>query len=222
MLSRTSVLVREIPLFPLPEVVLFPQSELPLHIYENRYRQMVNNSMQDDGQFGVLMLDKKTKKTSTVGCVTKIKASSSLADGRINILTQGLIRFKLLKITEYKPYLKGLITWLVDEPSLIRLDNLYEDAHYLVKNIVRLTNKLAKNLGQNNGRLHVDLPVNLPLEPEPFSFWVAHNLFRDPMEKQVLLEMTDTKSRLEQEIISLTTLNKELGVRAAIDDVFNY
>lgn len=220
MLSPTSVLVREIPLFPLPEVVLFPESELPLHIYENRYRQMIKDLMLDDGQFGVLMLDKKTKKTSAIGCVTEIKKSSYLPDGRINILTQGLVRFRLLEITEHRPYLVGLITWLVDEPPITKLDNLHEQAHYLVKDIVKLTNKLAKNLARGNYQPHVDLPLNLPGEPESFSFWVAHNLFRNPQEKQVLLELTDTRARLEQEISSLTALNKELAVRAAIDDVF--
>ncbi len=221
MLSRTSVLVREIPLFPLPEVVLFPESQLPLHIYEARYRQMIKDLMLDDGQFGVLMLDKKTKKTSTVGCVTEIKESSYLPDGRINILTQGLIRFRLLEIIEHRPYLIGLITWLVDEPSITGLDSLYDQAHCLVTDIVRLTNKLAKSLVRGNYRPQVDLPANLPPEPEAFSFWVAHNLFRDPQEKQVLLEMTDTRARLEQEISSLTVLNKELAVRAAIDAAFD-
>ncbi|HIK45360.1 MAG TPA: LON peptidase substrate-binding domain-containing protein, partial [Leptolyngbyaceae cyanobacterium M65_K2018_010] len=55
-----AISVRELPLFPLPELVLFPGRHLPLHIFEFRYRIMINTILQGDRRFGVLMLDPAT------------------------------------------------------------------------------------------------------------------------------------------------------------------
>jgi ATP-dependent Lon protease len=220
--TPTSVLVREIPLFPLPEVVLFPHADLPLHIYEPKYKQMIRNLMKTDRQFGVVLLDKKSGKAFSTGCATEVKKTFYLPDGRINIDTQGLMRFKLLEITEHQPYLVGLIKWLVDDPPSTDLSDLQEEAHKIIKDIVRLTNTLTRSLmPENNSPQYIKIPNNLPLDPEPFSFWIANNLFSDPYEKQALLGLTDTKLRLEQEINSLINLNKELVARAAIEDAFN-
>ncbi len=220
--SPTSVLVREIPLFPLPEVVLFPEAELPLHIFENRYKQMVKNLLKTDKQFGVLLLDKKSGKAFNTGCTAEIKETFYLSDGRINIQTHGLKRFKLLKITEHQPYLVGLIKWITDEPSAISLANLQDQASLLINDIVRLTNKLTRSLmpGMESPD-HIRLPMTLPEEAESFSFWIANNLFSDPYEKQALLTLTDTKLRLQQEINSLKALSNELIARAAIEDAFS-
>jgi len=219
--APTSVLVREIPLFPLPEVVLFPDAQLPLHIFEPRYKQMVRNLMKTDRQFGVILLDRKTGKAFSIGCAAQIKQTFYLPDGRININTQGLTRFKLLEITEHQPYLVGLVKWLVDDTPSKDLSKLQNEALDVVKGIVKLTNKLTNSLmpGCDSNSL-IRLPADLPQEPEPFSFWVANNLFSDPYEKQALLGLTDTKLRLEQEINSLYALNKELIARAAIEDAF--
>jgi ATP-dependent Lon protease len=220
--APTSVLIREIPLFPLPEVVLFPQAELPLHIYENRYKQMVNNLLKTDKQFGVLFLDNKSGKAFSTGCTAEIKHALHLPDGRINIRTRGLKRFKLLEITEHEPYLVGLVKWLMDDPPKADLLSLQQEANILVNNIVRLTNKLTKSLMPGcDTNEHIRLPLTLPDNPESFSFWVANNLFSDPYEKQALLALTDTKLRLEQQINSLKVLSKELIARAAIEDAFS-
>ncbi len=221
MASPTSVLVREIPLFPLPEVVLFPQADLPLHIYENRYKQMVKNLLKTDKQFGVLFLDNKSGKAFSTGCTAEIKQTLYLSDGRINIQTQGQKRFKLLEITEHDPYLVGLVKWLVDEPAKTDLFALQQQARTLVNNIVQLTNKLTMSLMPGcDTPEHIRLPLTLPDEPESFSFWIANNLFSDPYEKQALLALTDTKLRFEQQITSLKMLSKELVARAAIEDAF--
>ncbi len=217
----TSVSVREIPIFPLPEVVLFPDADLPLHIFEPRYKQMIRNLMKTDRQFGVLLLDRKSGNAFSIGCTTEVKETFYLPDGRVNITTQGLMRFKLLEITEHQPYLVGLIKWLVDDPPSGDLVYLQKEAHQIVSDIVRITNKLTNSLMPGcDSNHHIRLPRNLPETPESFSFWIANNLFSDPYEKQALLGLTDTKLRLEQEINSLHLLSKELVARAAIEDAF--
>jgi len=54
--------VRELPLFPLPDVVLFPQQLLPLHIFESRYRMLLQSVLESDKRFGIVRIDKKTRK----------------------------------------------------------------------------------------------------------------------------------------------------------------
>ena len=64
--------VRELPLFPLPEVVLFPQEVLPLHIFESRYRIMLKSVLESDSMFGVIKWDPTTKSMANVGCCAQI------------------------------------------------------------------------------------------------------------------------------------------------------
>ena len=64
--------VRELPLFPLPEVVLFPQEVLPLHIFESRYRIMLQSVLESDSMFGVIKWDPTTKSMANIGCCAQI------------------------------------------------------------------------------------------------------------------------------------------------------
>ena len=64
--------VRELPLFPLPEVVLFPQEVLPLHIFESRYRIMLKSVLESDSMFGVIKWDPNKKSMANVGCCAQI------------------------------------------------------------------------------------------------------------------------------------------------------
>jgi ATP-dependent Lon protease len=83
------VSVRELPIFPLPELVLFPGRHLPLHIFEFRYRIMMNTILQGDKRFGVLMFDPSTGKPVQIGCCAEILHHQRLPDDRLKILTLG-------------------------------------------------------------------------------------------------------------------------------------
>ena len=74
--------VRELPLFPLPEVVLFPQELLPLHIFESRYRIMLKNVLQEDRKFGVVRWDPSENIISSVGCCAEVVQHQMVEDGR--------------------------------------------------------------------------------------------------------------------------------------------
>ena len=73
--------VRELPLFPLPEVVLFPQEVLPLHIFESRYRIMLQSVLETDSMFGVINWDPNTKTMANVGCCAQIIKHQTAEDG---------------------------------------------------------------------------------------------------------------------------------------------
>jgi len=78
--------VRELPIFPLPEVVLFPQEVLPLHIFESRYRIMLQTALETDSMFGVIKWDPNTKSMANIGCCAQIKKHQTAEDGEVILL----------------------------------------------------------------------------------------------------------------------------------------
>lgn len=100
-----------LPLFPL-DVVLFPGTPLPLHIFEPRYRVMLADCLAADERFGLLPAarDGSPPRSGTVGCIARIRASHQLPDGRSNIVVVGERRFLLRQSLEAgAPYLIGLV-----------------------------------------------------------------------------------------------------------------
>ena len=100
-----------LPLFPL-EVVLFPGTPLPLHIFEPRYRAMLSDCLAGDERFGLLppAPDGSPPRSGTVGCIARVRASHHLPDGRSNIVVVGERRFLLRQtLATETPYLVGLV-----------------------------------------------------------------------------------------------------------------
>ena len=118
--------VRELPLFPLPEVVLFPQEVLPLHIFESRYRIMLQSVLESDSMFGVIKWDSNTKSMANIGCCAQIIKHQTAEDGRSTIVTLGQQRFQVLEILRSTPYCSAMVSWITDEniESFQRLDLL--------------------------------------------------------------------------------------------------
>ncbi len=199
-----------IPLFPLPDVVLFPGSPLPLHIFEPRYRQMVAKIMTGDKIFGVLLYDPRSSQAASVGSSAEILECEKLPDGRMNILTQGRRRFKVLRTIEDLPYLQGEIEWLEDGPCSEDLDQVTEEVLECIKNILKLSGKLTDK--------EVELPEDLPSDPLSLSYWVAGTMYGVPEDQQALLELQDTHGRLTQEAKVLSITTKYLAAHSALKD----
>lgn len=206
-----SISVRELPLFPLPELVLFPGRHLPLHIFEFRYRMMMNTILQSDRRFGVLMVDPTTGEPAQVGCCAEILHYQRMPDDRLKVLTLGQQRFRVLRPVREKPYLVGLVEWLEDKPTERDLTPLAADVDRLLRDVVRLSAKLTSQ--------DIDLPDNIPDLPTELSYWVASNLHGVSMEQQSLLEMEDTGDRLEREAEILTSTRNHLAARTALKEV---
>ena len=107
--------VRELPLFPLPDVVLFPQEVLPLHIFEPRYRMLLRTVMADDKRFGVVRWDPQAKDMAKVGCCAEILHCQHQEDDHSNIVTMGQQRFRVLDIVREAPFRVALVSWIEDE-----------------------------------------------------------------------------------------------------------
>ena len=207
--------VRELPLFPLPEVVLFPNEVLPLHIFESRYRMMLKSVLETDSLFGVVKWDPNTKSMANVGCCAHIIKHQTADDGRSNIITIGQQRFQVLEIVRSTPFYTAIVSWIDDEISqnLQDLDNLRDSVIQALNDVVNLTSKLT-----NSQKM---LPDKLPNNPMELSFWIGAHL-GGPVsdEQQRLLEERDTYIRLQREFEMLDHTRKQLAARTALKESF--
>ena len=102
----------DFPLFPLP-IVLLPTELVPLHIFEERYKEMIGRCLDEDGEFGIIWLSDDGLKE--VGCSARVtEVLERTEDGRMNILVQGTSPFRLLEKREHHPYPAGKVQLLDD------------------------------------------------------------------------------------------------------------
>ena len=212
-MASSSIAVRELPLFPLPEVVLFPSRPLPLHIFEYRYRIMMNTILENDRRFGVLSIDPATGEIAEYGCCAEILHFQKLPDDRMKMLTFGQQRFRVLEYVREKPYRVGLVEWIEDKPPSEDLKPIATEVEELLRNVVHLSAKLTSQ--------KIELPDDLPSSPTELSYWVASNLYGVASEQQALLEMQDTLERLQREREILGSTRSHLAARTALKDVLD-
>ncbi len=184
----------EIAIFPLA-TVLFPGALLPLHIFEDRYKQMMRYAIDNGGVFGLAYRSDSAIGRETppdigsIGCVAKINAVVPLEGGRMNIISTGVIRYRVLGLRQSTPFIVARIEPVTDdlEPG--------DDLNRIFDEIVDMCRKFleaAQALDEPNAPVNQDLPE----EPEAFSLMVASALPIDNNAKQTLLEMTSTQLRL--------------------------
>ncbi|MDJ0570532.1 MAG: LON peptidase substrate-binding domain-containing protein [Pleurocapsa sp. MO_192.B19] len=212
-MASSSIAVRELPLFPLPEVVLFPSRPLPLHIFEYRYRIMMNTILENDRRFGVLSIDPATGEIAEYGCCAEILHFQRLPDDRMKMLTLGQQRFRVLEYVREKPYRIGLVEWIEDQPPAEDLRPMATEVAKLLRDVVHLSAKLTSQ--------KIELPDDLPSSPTELSYWVASNLYGVASEQQALLEMQDTLKRLEREQEILSSTRNHLAARTALKDALD-
>jgi Lon protease-like protein len=113
--SRIIVLMQEelLPLFPL-QVVLFPRTPLPLHIFEERYKQMIADVSRAHSEFGVVLAGEKG--IVNTGCTATVeKVLKKYPDGRMDLISIGRRRFEIILLNDEKPYLRGAVEYFDDE-----------------------------------------------------------------------------------------------------------
>jgi Lon protease-like protein len=102
-----------LPLFPL-RVVVFPRTPLPLHIFEDRYKEMVGEAIQAGSEFGIVLA--KDDGIVNAGCTVVVeKVLKSYPDGRMDILTRGIRRFEIVGLNQDKSYLRGEVEFFDDD-----------------------------------------------------------------------------------------------------------
>ena len=208
--------VSELPLFPLP-LVLFPGVPLPLHIFEPRYRQMLDDIRVTNNLFGLSFLDDSAENeippAGHVGCAAEVTEVQTMPDGRSNILTVGLIRYRIEKYVERdREYLTAQVSFFEDEPE----DN--ELLHSSAREVAATFTRIARSVRKINDE-RTNLPDISDTEPQRLSFLVSAAVELDMNTKQTLLELRSTAGRLDRlrEILALVVGNYE--ERARIHDL---
>ncbi len=171
-------------LFPLGEV-LFPGLPLPLHIFEERYKRLVTECIQNDEPFGIVFTEES--QMHTVGCTARIEEGlKRYADGRLDIVTRGERLFRLIDVFHTEPYISGTIAYLDDgaERETAILQSLLSQA-------VSHLERLAIITGSD-----IDLDALYRMDPERASFLVSGLDAFSPAEKQLFLEISSTSQRL--------------------------
>ncbi len=172
----------DIPLFPL-NVVLMPGTPLPLHIFEERYKQMVNECMDSESEFGMILADESG--TRQVGCTAKIvELLERYDDGRMLILVEGSRRFRLKNIFAGKPYYVGEIEYLED--------GLEEDVNALAEECVALLERVIEAATEGSVGIEIEPPYR------NLSFAIAGRIEFDLETRQEILELPTEKGRLEK------------------------
>jgi ATP-dependent Lon protease len=172
----------DIPLFPL-NVVLMPGAPLPLHIFEERYKQMVNECLDSETEFGMILADESG--TRRVGCTARIvKLVQRYEDGRLVILVEGSRRFELKNIFTGKPYYVGEVEYLEDEPE--------EDVTALAEECVALLERVIEAATEGSVGIEIEPPYR------NLSFAIAGRIEFDLETRQQILELPTEKDRLRK------------------------
>jgi uncharacterized protein len=188
-----------LPLFPLG-AVLYPGMLLPLHIFEERYRQLVRDLLEqpEPRRFGVIAI-RKGRETGIdgvhslyeIGCTATLRRVGELDDGRFDLVTVGTQRFRLLSLDRTRPYLQG-------EVELLAEDAVDQAAAARLVRAVQVAFRAYLDALTEQGGATVRIE-DLPSEPGLLSFVIAATMVIDLPERQRLLDEADTASRLNAE-----------------------
>jgi Lon protease-like protein len=224
-----------LPLFPL-STVLYPGLPLPLHIFEERYRQLVRDLMAgpQPPAFGVVAI-REGRETGIdgvsalwpVGCTAMLRQVQRYPDGRYDIVTVGTRRFRLLSLDESRPYWQGEVEMLAEDPGDEAAAQTEADiVRAAFGGYVRALSSLAEHdpardepeepsaaeAGPDDDGPAMSIP-DLPDDPVALSYTVAASMIVDLADKQALLAQPDAAARLAAERVLLakeTTMLRRL------------
>ncbi len=191
--------MQELPLFPL-DTVLFPGAPLHLHIFEERYKRMINNCVNQDLPFGVVLIEHGVEafgplaQPHAIGTTAKIIRVQKLADQRLNIAIVGLDRFQIISLEpDLQPYLVGYV-----EPLIISS----RDNHSLISSGEKLRRWVQRYLHTltETGAGQFDIS-QFPKDPIELAYLSAAMLEMSNLEKQALLSKNLAEDLLSQVMI---------------------
>ncbi|MDQ8044552.1 MAG: LON peptidase substrate-binding domain-containing protein [Solirubrobacteraceae bacterium] len=168
-----------LPLFLLPLAAL-PGEEVPLHVFEPRYRTLVRHCLDTGTEFGVLLVDDEGARE--IGCAVRIdRVANESDDGRLDIITRGTRRFELAGDVDELLYPEAPVTWLADEPVSPHDDADEDDALTLFRELAERVTGSVPDLGDEGET----------------SFRIASRVAFSGAAKQGLLELRSEAKRLD-------------------------
>ena len=185
------------PLFPLPNVVLFPKTPMPLYIFEERYRTMVREVLAGNGELVIALLRGGSEPgyaslnaVHDIACLGKIETYEELEDGKYNIVVVGLHRVRIVREVQHSPYRKVEVERLEEEACDERAADIVERHN-------RLGGLFAKFTELATGVKQQALELMPQLDFESLVNMVAMTLNLDIEQKQALLEIDNTAQRCD-------------------------
>jgi uncharacterized protein len=206
-------------LFPLGHAVLFPGMPLALHVFEERYRELVRTLVeQDDGaprRFGVIAIRQgwevgadAVRALHRVGCTAEVRRVSRYPDGRFDLVTVGVQRFRLAAVDDRsRPYLVGQVEWLPPDPR----DDIA--GQRLTVPVTALFGEYVSAAGALRTGGAAGMTAELPADPSALSYLVASTAVLSLEDRQALLETDSAAERLRAELRMLkreTTMVRRL------------
>ena len=190
-MNKIENLPKKISVFPLPNFIIFPNTLVPLNIFEPRYIKMIDDSMKTDRIIGMVQPRNKNKTPElySIGCAGRITNFNETDDGRYLIVIRGISRFKILsEINNDKPYRECEVNF--DQYSKDMIENYNEikfsDLELIFKNLKSLFKKKGYMINWKDlEKQSLDQTINTLAMASPFSL----------AEKQILLETIDINNR---------------------------
>jgi Lon protease-like protein len=182
-----------LPIFPLPNLVFFPETRLPLHIFEPRYRQLVADAVEGENRFGIVLLRSGweadyfgSPSVHSYGTLGTIEQALPLDDGRYNIIVRGEVRFRIVGEVPSEPY---RIARVIAEPQLTRrVEESYAQRQWLAD----LSRQYLEYLPDQSAVPEIE---SAALEALTNALIMSLNL--EVEEKQRLLEIDDVIARAD-------------------------
>lgn len=194
-----------LPLFPL-KIVLFPRMNLPLHIFEERYKRMISDCLEHATEFGIVLANDEG--LSSTGCTAAVvQLVKTHGDGRMDIIVRGSRRFEVLNLNRDETFLRGEVAFFDDEEvgEVTVMDRRRDEAVSLCNEVLLLIptkdrNPSAEAPSRASAHLAFEIIAQVPVE---LAF------------RQLLLEMRNENERLDEVIEQLGQLKGFLSRLAA-------
>jgi len=198
-----------IPIFPLPDFVLFPGVKVPLHIFEPRYREMVGEVSHSHGLIGMMMLKGEWERdyyanpdVYQIGCAGKISALVQMPDGKYNLMLDGVSEFRVMREIRERPFRQAQVQWCAPAVGKLGLDSAaMENLHdLLVRFLGQPAQDVWRSLVEQRGLRDADL-IN----------FICFHLDIPPIEKQTLLEAGEARAECLLDVLTFKLEERKLG-----------
>jgi Lon protease-like protein len=181
-------------MFPLG-TVLFPHAQLPLHVFEPRYRALAESCLAGDGEFGVVLIERGSEVGGgdtrfEVGTVARILAAGRLPDGRYLLATEGTRRLRVREWLPDDPFPRAEVDVLGERESPAAARSTRDQVERLLKRVLAMSAEL--------GDAPQSIEVTLDEDPAQAAFEAAAAAPIGPLDAQRLLELDDPGERIAQ------------------------
>jgi Lon protease-like protein len=198
-----------IPIFPLPNFVVFPSVQVPLHIFEPRYREMIADVADGHGIIGMMMLKGEWERDYhafpdlyEIGCAGRISNLTRLPDGRYNLILNGLAEFRVVREVRERPYRQAEVQWCPAPPEQLALDDqaMADLRELLVAYLGEPAREVWRSIVEQRGLRNADL-IN----------FICFHLDVPPIEKQTLLQARGGRTACLIDVLTFKLEERKLG-----------